>query len=296
MSEVLELTIGHSPDPDDAFMWWPLGSVDPAEPHEATVDVSPFGFRPIAQDIEQLNARALDVGDLDITAMSFHTAVHAAERYVLTACGASIGDGYGPKIVANRAMETGELRNGRIAVPGVRTTAYLTTRLMLGEEWEAVAMPFETVTHAVQRGEVDAGIVIHEAQLTYADMGLHLVADLGAWWAGHTGGLPLPLGANAVRADLDERFGAGTLERLEAVLRSSIEYAMVQRERGLDHAAGFAQPGTTREQADTFIGMYVNALTLDMGARGEEAFARLVREGREAGLLPEGGAPRVVRG
>ncbi len=289
----IELTIGHSPDPDDAFMWWPLGSTDPDHPSKPTIDTGRFRFRPVAADIEALNQRALDQGDLDITAISFHAAVHASDRYGVTSCGASIGDGYGPKLVAKDAG----LRIGpttRIALPGERTTAFLLTSLMIPGGFEPVFMPFETIAEAVLEGRVDAGVVIHEAQLTYADQGLALVADLGGWWHQETG-LPTPLGANALRLDLDERHGPGTLEAVTTVLARSIAHALEQRDKGVEYAMGFAQPGTSREQADTFIGMYVNDLTVDMGPRGAEALTRLTAAGQESGLLPAASPVRVVR-
>ena len=319
-SSEFNLTLGHSPDPDDAFMWWPLGDV--ATGAEPRIDTRGFRFRTVADDIEALNRRAIEVGDLDITALSFHAFAHAHERYALTRCGASFGDGYGPKIVSREKMTVEELRNrnpspvtadgdilspkgrgGRtsgtkspitIAIPGERTTAYLTMRLMLGDVVpKTVAMPFHRIVEAVKAGEVDAGIVIHEAQLTFADAGLHLVVDLGAWWHGETG-LPLPLGANAIRRDLDHRFGPSTMVRLAAVLRDAIAYAKAHRGDGLAIAGGFAQPGTTAEQADRFVAMYVNDLTLDAGERGERAVAELMRRGQAGGLVPVVGDVRMV--
>ena len=313
----ITLTLGHSPDPDDAFMWWPLGDV--ATGAEPRIDTRGFRFRTVADDIEALNRRAIAVGDLDITALSFHAFAHAHERYALTRCGASFGDGYGPKIVSRVPMTVEDLCTGNrnpspvgedadilspkgrgsrrdisIAIPGERTTAYLTMRLMLGDVVpKTVAMPFHRIVEAVKSGEVDAGIVIHEAQLTYAEAGLHLVVDLGAWWHGETG-LPLPLGANAIRRDLDARFGAGTMLKLSGVLRDSIAYAKAHRGDGLAIAGGFAQPGTTAEQADRFVAMYVNDLTLDAGERGERAVAELMRRGEARGLVPVVGDVRMV--
>lgn len=291
------LTLGHSPDPDDAFMWWPLGDV--ATGAEPRIDTRGFRFRTVADDIEALNRRAIEAGDLDITALSFHAFAHAHERYALTRCGASFGDGYGPKIVSRAPMSVQGLRDRSvsIAIPGERTTAYLTMRLMLGDVVpKTIAMPFHRIVEAVKLGEVDAGIVIHEAQLTFADAGLHLVVDLGAWWHSETG-LPLPLGANAIRRDLDARHGgggAGTMVRLAAVLRDSIAYAKAHRGAGLAIAGGFAQPGTTAEQADRFVAMYVNDLTLDAGERGERAVAELMRRGQARGLVPLVGDVRMV--
>lgn len=290
--ERIELTIGHSPDPDDAFMWWPLGSTEPAQPAEPSIDTGRFSFRPVALDIEALNRRALERGDLDISAVSFRTAALAWDRYAITACGASIGDGYGPKLVSPSGGALGA--GARVALPGAGTTAFLLTSLMLGGRFEPVFMPFERVVEAVRAGDVDAGVVIHEAQLTFADAGLSLIADLGAWWHERTG-LPTPLGANAIRLDLEERFGRGTLEEVTGLLTASIEQALRSREHGVDHALAFAQPGTSREQADAFIAMYVNERTIAMDERAERGFARLVEEGRAAGLLPAGSPVRIVR-
>jgi 1,4-dihydroxy-6-naphthoate synthase len=293
MSTPIELTIGHSPDPDDAFMWWPLGTPE----LEPSIDTGPFRFTPVADDIEKLNRRAIEVGDLDITACSVHTYAHIRERYMLTACGGSLGDGYGPRIIAREAQPESWLKTPglRIAVPGTKTTAYLTLRLMLGADFEHVVMPFETITDAVRSGEVDAGVVIHEAQITYADLGLASIADLGDWWKRETG-LPLPLGGNAVRRDIDDRFGPGTLARLADVLRASIEHAMTHREQGVRYALGFAQPGTGDAQADRFIGMYVNDLTLDLGTAGEQAMQRLLDQASDLGLAPAPGRIDPLRG
>jgi len=290
----ITVTLAHSPDPDDAFMWWPLG--DDAKGIAPRIDTGAYRFRAVADDIESLNRRAIEVGDLDITAMSFHAYAHCADRYALTRCGSSFGDNYGPKIVARAPIGPERLRDPHlvIAIPGERTTAYLTMRLMLGEfEPRTVAMPFHRIIDAVRSGEVDAGIVIHEAQLTYADVGLHLVLDLGQWWHGETG-LPMPLGANAIRRDVESRFGAGTLARIARVLRSSIEFAAAHRSDGLAIAGGFAQPGTTAAQADRFIAMYVNELTLDAGERGSRAVGELMTRGGARGLIPRIGDVRMV--
>lgn len=297
-TDPITLTLAHSPDPDDAFMWWPLGDV--AKGVEPRIDTEGLRFRTVAEDIEALNRRAVEVGDLDITALSFHAYAHCAERYVLTRCGASFGDGYGPKIVARAPIGPERLRDPRvvIAIPGERTTAYLTMRLMLGTNCvpRTIAAPFHRIIDMVKDASgagADAGIVIHEAQLTYADAGVHLVVDLGAWWHEQTG-LPLPLGANGIRADLDARFGAGTMDRVARVLKASIVYANAHRADGLAVAGGFAQPGTTAAQADRFVAMYVNDLTIDAGERGHRGVAELMRQGRAAGLLPDLGEVRMV--
>lgn len=290
----IRLTIGHSPDADDAFMWWPLGNASAGE--AAEIDCEGFAFTPIAEDIEALNRRAQETGDLDITAMSFAAWARVADRYALTSSGASMGTGFGPKLVSAEPMSTDDLQREsvRFAIPGVRTSAFLTLRLLLGREPEHEAMSFDRVIPAVLSGEADAGLVIHEAQVTFADEGLHLVEDLGVWWERETG-LPLPLGANAIRRDLDDRFGDGTCTRLSRVLRRSIEHSMAHRARSLDVAQRFA-PEQSRESIDRFVALYVNELTIDMGASGSAAVRRLLDEAADAGLLPRVEAPEPVGG
>jgi 1,4-dihydroxy-6-naphthoate synthase len=325
-TDLIELTLGHSPDPDDAFMWWPLGTAGlQGGPADAPVlapalDTGRFRFKPVAADIEQLNRRALDAGDLDITAMSMHAYAHARDRYMLTDCGGSFGEGYGPKVlvtesVAREAALAGQelgvewLRallegGGVVAVPGTKTSAFLVLNMLIsgGDPAKVLAperyraMRFDAVVPAILSGEVQAGLVIHEAQVTYADEGLAKVVDLGVWWAEQTGGLPLPLGANAIRSDLDERYGVGTREEVAGLLRRSIEYAAANRERGLEYAMGFA----TKEArtggdgqgglVDHFIELYVNDLTMDFGDRGQRAIERLLQGGAALGLAPKPGA------
>ncbi len=324
----IELSLGHSPDADDAFMWWPLGTVGITAPAHLgelpqlppVLDTGRFCFRPVALDIEALNRRAIENADLDITAMSFATYASATEQYILTSCGASFGEGYGPKILltpdssnpppeaaAQRITHLAEIitSGGRIAIPGARTTAYLALQLMLREvglvdipEGAVVAVPFDAVVPQLLAGDVQAALVIHEAQVTYAASGLELLIDLGAWWAGHTGGLPLPLGANALRRDLDIRFGTGTLRAVAALLGASITHALAHRAPGLAYAARFAGTDNdstsagapTMTDLDRFVGLYVNELSVDCGARGRDAVEQLLREGREAGLLPPASA------
>lgn len=305
---MIELTLGHSPDPDDAFMWWPIAPL-PGSGLTPSIDTGGFRFTPLAMDISELNGRAAAQGDLDITAISMFALAQVADRYMLTHCGASMGMGYGPKLLARGAgsarradlpqtgpLGIGWLRPGmKVAIPGERTTAYLVLRLMLGERSqgiEFVPMPFDRIIPALLRGDVDAGLVIHEAQVTYQDSGLELIADLGAWWTDTTR-LPLPLGANAVRRDLDERFGKGTLTRLCGVLEASIRHALEHRERGLDYAMRFAGD-TPRMLADRFISLYVNDLTLDMGVVGVSAVRELLGRATGAGLGSGGDAVDVV--
>ncbi|MBC7773758.1 MAG: ABC transporter substrate-binding protein [Pyrinomonadaceae bacterium] len=305
------LTLAHSPDADDAFMWWPItGKVD-ATAYERVVappvmDTGRFRFRAVPCDIEQLNRRAIEEGDLDITAMSMHAASHVADRYVLTCCGSSMGDGYGPKVIAagtgaERAWNIEEwaerVRNGqvRVAVPGTRTTAFLVLSLLLGtRDFRYEAIGFEHIAEAVAGGTYDAGVVIHDAQLTYKDLGLGLVVDLGAWWSEHTGGLPLPLGANAVKRDLDARYGPGSISEITGLLRESIRYALAHRDEAMAYARTFA-PGVNAGVLERFVEMYVNDLTGDMGARGEEAVRRLLKEGAQAGFCPPADGIQVVR-
>lgn len=329
-TDLIELTIGHSPDPDDAFMWWPLGTAgleggpDDAPVLEPSLETGRFRFKPVAADIEQLNRRALDTGDLDITAMSMHAYAHARGRYMLTDCGGSFGEGYGPKVlvtesVAHEAGLAGQelgpewLRalldgGGVVAVPGTKTSAFLVLNMLIsgGDPARVLAperyraMRFDAVVPAILSGEVQAGLVIHEAQVTYAAEGMAKVVDLGVWWAEQTGGLPLPLGANAIRSDLDERYGEGTREEVARLLRASIEHAAANRREGLDYAMRFAteeaRTGGDGQGGlvDHFIELYVNDLTLDFGPRGEEAIERLLKGGASLGLAPVPRAGRPV--
>ncbi len=303
----IKLTLAHSPDADDAFMWWPItGKVDPGTGRAVSLPAIRTGrleFDAVPMDIQALNVRAMERGDLDITAISMHALSHVTDRYALTRCGASMGDGYGPKVVArpsSRSMDEwlhavrtrggGGACDGRVAVPGRQTTAFLVFSLLLGTtEFDARPMSFEHVVPAVVRGDADLGIVIHDGQITFAQDGLVQVVDLGAWWHGRTGGLPLPLGANAVRRDLDERLGRGVTASVTGLLHDSIVYAMEHWEESIEYAATFAPGGATPEQIERFVRMYVNDLTADMGSRGESAVRRLLAEGAAAGFCPDAG-------
>lgn len=283
------LTLAHSPDPDDAFMWWPL---------EGAIDTGRFSFELIPLDIQTLNQRAIREGDLDITAISIHTYPHVRHRYALTSCGSSMGDGYGPRLVAREPRGEGIGWLGepgvRIATPGLQTTAHLVLQMMLrGGAFTPVPLPFDEILNAVAAGEVDAGLVIHEGQLTYADAGLALIADLGAWWRGETG-LPLPLGGNAIRRDLDERFGPGTLGEVVEILTRSLEYALSERDTSVQRAMQHAR-GLDAATADEFISMYVNRLTLDAGNRGLDAITALLGQAHGMGLCPDPGEVDLVR-
>jgi 1,4-dihydroxy-6-naphthoate synthase len=292
------LRLGHSPDPDDAFMWWPLFEIDGTPPR---LPSDRFRFEPVRDDIEALNARAT-TGDLEITAVSCAQYPRVRETYALTACGASVGEGYGPRLVARRPLAPADLHDPSlvVAVPGERTTAFAALSLLLGPgRFRHEAVAFDRIVDEIRSGRFEAGVVIHEGQLTFEDAGLHLVADLGAWWTGRTG-LPLPLGANAVRRDLDDRHGPGTLAALAALLRRSIEYALEHRRESIDFALGFAR-GLDVALADRFVDLYVNRWTLDFGPTGHRALQRFLDEAHAAGLGPDPGridfidAPAVER-
>lgn len=264
--------VGHSPDPDDAFMFHGIAS--------GRVDTGGFRIEQVLEDIESLNRRALR-RELEVSAVSIHAYAHLADGYALMACGASMGDGYGPLVVAREPLTHGRLASATIAVPGTLTSAFLALRLYLGREFQHRVVPFDRILDAVADGQADAGLVIHEGQLTFARQGLHRIVDLGAWWGEHTGGLPLPLGGNAVRRDL----GDTAMRALTRVLRDSIEYGLTHREEALAYALDFGR-GLDGKLADRFVGMYVNDLTRDYGERGREAIRRFLQEGHEAGLVP----------
>ncbi len=278
------LRLGHSPDPDDAFMWFPITGIEGAEP---ALDTGRFRFDAVPADIETLNRRS-DRAELEITAISVAQYPYIADRYAFTACGSSMGDGYGPRLVARRPGVLDALRDGdaTLAIPGRRTSAWLATGLMLGRPpGLAVAeVPFDQIIERVAGGEFDAGLVIHEGQLTFQDHGLVLLADLGAWWNRRTG-LPLPLGGNVIRRDLEDRFGHGTLAEVTATLARSVRYALQHRTEAIDHALTFAR-GMNRALADQFVAMYVNNYSLDFGPTGREAVRRFLSEAAESGLTP----------
>jgi 1,4-dihydroxy-6-naphthoate synthase len=270
------ITVGHSPDPDDAFMFYALA-------HDK-IDTGGLRFRHELQDIETLNRRALR-GELDVTAVSLHAYAHLLDKYALLPSGCSMGDRYGPMVVARRPMSVDELRTARLAVPGTLTTAFLALRLLLPAEgaqppFAFEVLPFDQILDAVAAGLFDAGLIIHEGQLTFQNQGLHLVVDLGVWWQEKTG-LPLPLGGNVVRRDL----GPQTMRDVSRLLKESIRYALAHREDALSYALKYARD-MDRALADRFVGMYVNDWTLDYGERGRAAVRRLLDEGHRAGVIP----------
>jgi len=261
--------VAHSPDSDDAFMFYALA--------EGKIDTGDFRYMHELEDIETLNQRALR-GELEVTAVSIHAYAYLADRYALLPHGASMGDRYGPRLVARSAMTAREVRGKRIAIPGLLTSAYLALRLF-EPEFEPVVTPFDQIEDAVVGGDVDLGLLIHEGQLTYADRGLRLVADMGVWWNDETG-LPLPLGGNVIRKDLGDKL----IATISSHLHDSIAYALDHRRAALDHSMKYAR-GLDRDMADTFVGMYVNDWTLDYGIRGREAVRTFLARGVEAGII-----------
>lgn len=267
------IRLGHSPDPDDAFMFYALA--------EDLIPTNGFRFEHVLQDIETLNRWALE-GRLEVTALSVHAYAYLADRYRLLPHGASMGDKYGPVVVARDDIDPATLPTLKVAVPGTWTSAFLELQLAVGRIDNPYVVPFDTVLDEVASGNADAGLVIHEGQLTYRSQDLRCILDLGEWWDELTGGLPLPLGANAVRRDIEGE----SMVRLSHVLRDSIAYGLEHRTPALEHAEQFGR-GLDRGLADRFVGMYVNDRTLDYGADGRQAVAELLRRGHEAGLVPD---------
>ncbi len=261
--------VAHSPDSDDAFMFYALAA--------GKIDTEGLTYVHELQDIETLNQRALRA-ELEVTAVSIHAYAYLSDRYALLPHGASMGDRYGPRLVARSPMHRRDLRGKRIAIPGPLTSAYLALRLY-EPEFEPVFTPFDQIEDAVVDGDVDVGLLIHEGQLTFGDKGLHLIQDLGEWWFGETG-LPLPLGGNVVRKDL----GEALTRKISRHLRDSIKYGLDHRTAALDHSMQFAR-GLEREKADTFVGMYVNDWTLDYGDRGRAAVRQFLTRGVEQGVI-----------
>jgi 1,4-dihydroxy-6-naphthoate synthase len=265
--------VAHSPDSDDAFMFYALA--------EGKLDTGPLRYEHELADIETLNQRALR-GELEVSAVSIHAYAYLADRYALLSSGSSMGDGYGPRIVARSpapADPRTALHGRRVAVPGLRTTAYLALKLYQ-PDLEPLVVPFDQVGDAVTCGAADAALVIHEGQITFADDGFELWQDLGAWWQAETG-LPLPLGGNVVRRDL----GPEVIAQVARDLKASIEYALGHRAPALAHASRYNR-GISEEATDRFVGMYVNQWTVDYGPRGRQAVQLLLDRGHQAGVIP----------
>ncbi|MEO6239107.1 MAG: MqnA/MqnD/SBP family protein [Vicinamibacterales bacterium] len=266
----MRITVAHSPDSDDAFMFYGLASNN--------VDTGGIEVEQVLADIETLNRAAFD-GTYEVTAVSFHAYAHLAGKYALLPHGASMGDNYGPIVVA-REDGAREVKGRNIAIPGELTTAYLALRLY-EKDFEFVVVPFDQIEEFVLQGKADAGLLIHEGQLTYADNGLRKIVDLGEWWSERTGGLPLPLGGNIIRRDL----GPEMIRKVSKLLHDSIAYALSHRQDAIDYAQRFGR-GLDKDKTDTFVGMYVNDLTLGYGERGRHAVERLMTEAYEKGLIP----------
>jgi len=275
---IREIRVAHSPDSDDAFMFYALA--------KGRIDTGDYRFIHEMGDIQSLNERALR-GELEVTAVSIHAYAHLADRYFLLPHGASFGDGYGPLVIASRPADVEEVRGGPMAIPGLLTSAHLAAQMMIGE-FEPVVMDFDAILPAVRRGEVPFGLIIHEGQLTYDREGLHKVADTGEWWKDRTG-LPLPLGGNAIRKDL----GPETISEVSRLLKASIVYALDHREEALDYALEFGR-GLAREEADRFVGMYVNDWTRSYGPRGREAVERFLKQAWDEGFIPHEAKPEFA--
>ncbi|MCZ6654587.1 MAG: ABC transporter substrate-binding protein [Planctomycetota bacterium] len=275
------LLLGHSPDPDDAFMFYALA--------KGLVQSDKWDFQHVLQDIQTLNERALR-GELHITAISIHAYPYLKEQYALLNCGASMGDRYGPLVVARQPMTVEDLKGLEILIPGEMTTAFLALNLLLGPgSFRHRVVMFDEILTQVAAGQADAGLIIHEGQLTYRNQDLHKIVDLGEWWHEDTG-LPLPLGGNAIRRDL----GVRDMREIASILHQSIEFGLSRREEAVAYALGFARD-MDRELADRFVGMYVNKWTLDFGDVGRGAVQTLLGRGCEAGLLPACGDLDFIR-
>ncbi len=266
-----EISIAHSPDSDDAFMFYGLAT--------NKVRVPGYRFTHVLTDIETLNHKAINEAFYDVTAISFHAYPYMQDNYTLMACGGSVGEGYGPMIVSPRKHSLDEVKKLRLAVPGTLTTAFLTLKLW-APEIETVVVPFDKIIPAIVAGEFEAGLIIHEGQLTYAKDGLHKLLDLGQWWREQTG-MPLPLGGNAIRRSL----GPEALRATTEALRESIQHALDHRDEALTYAMQFARDLDT-PTASRFVGMYVNERTLDYGADGRLAIQKLLEMGHERGIIP----------
>ena len=266
-----EITLGHSPDPDDAFMFFPLAT--------GKIDTGGLVFQHILQDIQTLNERTLRQ-ELDVSAISIHAFPRIAQIYALMPCGASMGDGYGPMVVAPKPCSVGDLRGMKIAVPGTLTSAYLALRLRLGK-FEHVVVPFDQIFSALQNGKADAGLIIHEGQLTYPKEKLHCILNLGDWWKKETG-LPLPLGGNVVKKSL----GPVLMKKVTRIVKESIAYALAHTGEAIPHIMPYARD-LDAALTQKFVGMYVNDFTLDYGETGRRAIREFLKRGQEIGIVQE---------
>jgi len=269
------LTLGHSPDPDDAFMFFALA--------EELIPTHGFGFEHILQDIQTLNERATH-GELDITAISIHAYAYVCDQYALLPSGASMGDGYGPMLVAKQKFSREEILRKKIAVPGTMTSAFLALQLWFGKpanELDYIVVPFDEIFLAVREGRADVGLIIHEGQLTYRNEGLVLCADFGVWWGEQNDGLPLPLGGNVIH----KRHAPAMRKTVSDILTASIQFSLDHRAEAVQHALQYARD-MGRDLADQFVGMYVNHWTLDYGEKGRESIRRFLRQAHERKLIP----------
>jgi 1,4-dihydroxy-6-naphthoate synthase len=268
---VRKISVAHSPDSDDAFMFYGLAT--------NKLDTGPISFTHVLKDIQSLNEEAM-CGTYDVTAVSFHVYAYIADKYALLPHGASIGDKYGPVVVANEPIKASELSSLKIAIPGTLTSAFLALKIF-NPDFKYEVIPFDKIIETVQSGRCDAGLLIHEGQLFYESIGLHKVLDLGEWWHEETG-LPLPMGGNVIRRDL----GAATMKEVSGLLRESIRYSLENRDDALQYAMQFARDMDI-ELADRFVAMWVNDLTLDYTERGRTAVQRLLDEGFDRGIIPK---------
>jgi 5,8-dihydroxy-2-naphthoate synthase len=269
------VTLGHSPDPDDAFMFYGLA--------RELIPTGGLRFEHILQDIQTLNERATR-GELDVTAISIHAYAYVSDKYALLPSGASMGDGYGPMLVANQKFSKEEIARKRIAVPGTMTSAFLALQLWMGKparDLNCTVVPFDQIFRTVRSGAADVGLIIHEGQLTYRNEGLEVCEDLGAWWGRENEGLPLPLGGNVIH----KRFEPAVRKKISDILTASIRFSLAHRAEAVAHASQYARD-MGRDLADKFVGMYVNDWTLDYGEKGRESIRRFLGRGFEQGLIP----------
>jgi 1,4-dihydroxy-6-naphthoate synthase len=266
-----DIHVAHSPDSDDAFMFYALAT--------KKIDTGDLNYIHTLNDIETLNRKAME-GEYEVSAISFHAYAYLADKYALLACGASMGKNYGPIVVSGKPLRANNLINATVAIPGTLTTAFLVLRLFEPQIHYDV-VPFDKILDDVQKGKYDAGLLIHEGQLTYREMGLHKVLDLGEWWLKETA-LPLPLGGNVIKRDL----GKTTMERVALDIKKSIQYGLEHREEAMEYAIQFSR-GLDTQRVDRFIGMYVNDLTLDYGEEGRQAVRRLLQEAYKKKIIPE---------